>query len=151
MPFKKGDISWNKGKPSWNKGRPWSEAQKQKLRDAHPHLKGEKSPHWKGGIKYAKRFPEKRAFWSRQRTYRMKGANGSHTLEEWENLKKEYNFMCLCCKSFEPEIKLTEDHIVPISLGGSNNIENIQPLCVSCNSRKWLKVINYKTIHGFIR
>lgn len=80
---------------------------------------------------------------TRIRRYRLRGAEGTHSLRQWEDLKKLYNYMCLCCKQQEPFIKLTEDHIVPISIGGSNNISNIQPLCKSCNSQKFTKVVSY--------
>ena len=53
-----------------------------------------------------------------------------------KNLKIIYNFTCLKCFKSEPEIKLTRDHKIPLTLGGTNNLDNIQPLCHSCNAKK---------------
>ena len=39
---------------------------------------------------------------------------------------------------------LTVDHVVPLSLGGGNGIDNIQPLCQNCNSSKGKGTIRYK-------
>lgn len=69
---------------------------------------------------------------------------GFHTLEQWLSLKQLYNYMCLCCKQQEPFIKLSQDHIVPVSAGGTDDIDNIQPLCMSCNVRKYTNVIDYR-------
>lgn len=82
-------------------------------------------------------------FYKKQYKHRKKGAEGSHTKKEWNNLKELYQFMCVCCKNQEPEIEITEDHIIPLSRGGSNYIENIQPLCRPCNARKFNRTINY--------
>jgi len=67
----------------------------------------------------------------------------SDTFGEWDLLKKQYGYTCPCCNKSEPDIKLTLDHIIPLSKGGTNNIENIQPLCMDCNLRKHTKTIRY--------
>ena len=83
-------------------------------------------------------------FLNRRRRTRTINAEGSHTFGEWELLKKQYGYTCLACKRKEPEIKLTKDHIIPISRGGSDYVENLQPLCGSCNSKKHTRIIKYK-------
>lgn len=72
---------------------------------------------------------------------RLKLRRGSHTLQEWKDLCKQSNFKCTCCGKKK---KLTEDHIIPLSKGGSNSISNIQPLCQRCNSSKRTKIIDYR-------
>ena len=71
-------------------------------------------------------------------------AEGKFTYKDWLELKAKYNFSCLCCGRKEPDIRLTADHVVPLVKGGTNDISNIQPLCISCNSRKHSKTIDYR-------
>lgn len=59
-------------------------------------------------------------------------ANGSHTKEEWSAMLSAIP-MCVKCGAQE---HLVKDHIIPIYQGGSDGIDNIQPLCHSCNSSK---------------
>jgi 5-methylcytosine-specific restriction endonuclease McrA len=93
------------------------------------------------GRKYRKLHIEKMREHTRKRRSLKLNVVGSYTQGEWELLKKQYGFTCPCCKKSEPEIKLTLDHIIPLSKGGSEYIENIQPLCLSCNCRKSNKII----------
>ncbi len=83
---------------------------------------------------------------NRRRALKKQGVTGKHTRNEWEQLKKKHNNKCLICGISENDIsikwagtqftKLTKDHIKPLSKGGTDNIDNIQPLCVSCNAKK---------------
>jgi len=94
--------------------------------------------------RWVRRNPEKVYYLWKIYNARVKNAEGSHTFGEWELLKKQYGYRCPACGKKEPEIKLTEDHIIPLSKGGSDYIENIQPLCRSCNSKKHTKIVKYE-------
>lgn len=49
-------------------------------------------------------------------------------------------YRCLRCGT---HVDLTLDHIIPTSIGGSNDFENLQTLCNRCNSSKGVKAITY--------
>ena len=66
----------------------------------------------------------------------LRGDKNKFSANEWDVVRKRNNYKCVICGKIEPEIKLTVDHIIPVSRGGKNNIENIQPLCRRCNSIK---------------
>lgn len=86
--------------------------------------------------------PEKRAAIRARRRARLLGAEGSHTAQEWRDKCAEYGGLCAYCG--EPK-KLTRDHVVPISKGGTDHIANIVPACASCNSKKRTKLPEHFT------
>jgi len=132
-------------------GKKMSAGAVEKNRKWHLGKTGELSANWQGGHfnekEYNKKWVEnnydRKLYLNGRRRVRKIGNGGSHTLGEWETLKAQYNWTCPCCGRKEPDIKLTTDHIIPLDKGGSDNIENIQPLCKSCNCRKHDKVIKY--------
>ena len=88
--------------------------------------------------------PDKIKSYLINRKARKRNADGTFTGREWSKLKQLYKYTCLKCGRREPQIKLTPDHVVPLVLGGSNKIENIQPLCLSCNCSKNTKSTDYR-------
>jgi hypothetical protein len=87
-----------------------------------------------------------------RRRAKEKGNGGSWTGKQWRALKAEHG-RCLGCGRAEAEViamgrKLVPDHIKPVSIGGANSIENLQPLChgdgSSCNMLKSARWIDYR-------
>lgn len=69
---------------------------------------------------------------SHNRKHRKTLSNYKKILQQ---LLHKYKFQCVECGCMD-ESRLTVDHIVPVSKGGSDDMENLQILCKSCNSRK---------------
>ena len=67
---------------------------------------------------------------------RVIASEGDLTGSQWKEIKLSNNYSCVHCGKREPNIKLTIDHIVPLSKGGLHTMSNVQPLCKSCNSKK---------------
>lgn len=56
----------------------------------------------------------------------------------FEQLVKRDGALCVSCKANE---NLEVDHIVPVSRGGSDDLDNLQILCRSCNASKGNRLI----------
>ena len=62
---------------------------------------------------------------------------GSFTAKEWKDLIVKHNNKCYYCGCTG---KLTIDHFIPLSKGGTNSINNIVPACGVCNTLKGNKL-----------
>lgn len=64
---------------------------------------------------------------------------GTHTKEEWNFIVDICKNSCVKCHAKSDGLvggSLCKDHITPVYAGGSDGIENLQPLCRNCNSSK---------------
>lgn len=110
----------------------------------------------RGSAKYRQTHPEYRDIWRKSNPDKIKmhgitrrakenKSNGIITDKEWLDMLERFDYRCLDCgANGRKDVKLTLDHIIPISKGGPNLISNAQPLCKSCNSRKHTKTIDFR-------
>jgi hypothetical protein len=58
--------------------------------------------------------------------------------DRWEVLKRD-NYRCVKCGSSpakDHQVELEVDHIIPVTKGGTDEIDNLQTLCKECNQGK---------------
>lgn len=58
------------------------------------------------------------------------------------------NFKCVFCGRGAESTTIELDHIHPVTLGGTNDIENLQTLCADCNAGKRDNIISKKRSNG---
>ncbi len=63
--------------------------------------------------------------------------------EVWKNSDGK----CSNCKS---DFALEEDHIIPVALGGSSELENLRLLCRSCNQRAAIKKLGQQKMERYL-
>lgn len=86
---------------------------------------------------------------NRIRTIRLKLAKirGNHSEKEWQALVDEFDRHCVICGEKIPEgARLCKAYIIPIAMGGSASIDNIQPTCASCASMKGADATDFVAI-----
>jgi 5-methylcytosine-specific restriction endonuclease McrA len=69
-----------------------------------------------------------------QRARRINAPVNDFTAQQWIAMKEAYQHRCAYCG--KKQRRLTQDHIQPLSKGGSHTYSNIVPACKSCNSKK---------------
>lgn len=84
---------------------------------------------------WAKANPEALATAQRKRrAFKANAPINDFTAAQWKAMKEHYGHRCVYCG--RKMQRLTQDHIVPLSQGGSHTYSNIVPACSTCNSKK---------------
>jgi 5-methylcytosine-specific restriction endonuclease McrA len=140
-------VRWRKDNPEYLKQYQLATDYDRKWNQANPEKKRKHRKDW------YERNPQAVTAKRQNRRAMLKNAEGTFTPEEWLMLLDKYDYTCLRCGAKEGEmnhlnkkIKMTVDHVIPLSKNGPNRIENIQPLCLSCNSGKCDDDTDYRSI-----
>ena len=93
------------------------------------------------GRRWRQENPDKVREYKRNRRARKRGNGGRVTANEWESVLDRFNGKCAKCGSAE---NIHMDHVVPLAKGGRHSVDNVQPLCATCNMRKHTKTEDYR-------
>jgi len=86
--------------------------------------------------KYVEQYPHRVKATLNNNKSRRRLAPGEITDHQWRTILNFYLRSCGICKTPAKQKRLSVDHFIPISKGGSNHWNNIWPLCMPCNMKK---------------
>ena len=82
----------------------------------------------------------------------MSSLKGTGSSNKWRKIREQIIRRDGCCQMCGSDERLSVDHIVPRTLGGDDNPNNLQVLCSSCNSSKGGRLFDRAatppTLHG---
>lgn len=131
--------AWYAAHPDYKQERYKQQVEKERARQReygrkHPEKTKAKLEKWK-----AKNPGKQSQYTIKKRNYK---SDGMFTADEWNAMLDRYGHQCLACHATDK--RLVSDHVIPLARGGSNTIDNIQPLCEQCNNRKKARTIDYR-------
>lgn len=85
----------------------------------------------------------------KRRAYKAAVGN-TFTRTDWKILVARSKCCHWCKASFSKGRRPTHDHVIPLSRGGGNTLENSVCACSSCNTRKGNRLINPITGQGIL-
>lgn len=98
-----------------------------------------------GRSRHRKKFIAARPYAERidlaNRRARQMCVDGSITEGDWEWILEKYGARCLKCGSDD---RVQIDHVIPLTKGGPNVRDNLQPLCQACNKSKRQNIEDYR-------
>lgn len=113
------------------KRRKWSRDYQKKYYQENPEIFRQSSKKWED---------KNPGIWAKYKQIRRARAEqlpSTLTDEEWGDIVREYHYVCAYCGC--SDMKLTQEHWIPLVRGGGYTKENIVPACKRCNSRKGTK------------
>jgi 5-methylcytosine-specific restriction endonuclease McrA len=78
----------------------------------------------------------------RKRRARKRGApRNDLTPQQWQEIQAACDYQCVYCQQVFPPWRLEQDHVQPLSKGGSHTVQNVLPACRPCNKKKGNRLV----------
>ena len=132
-------------------GKSWRERNKERLKNLVTSWRAKNSErNSENQRRWRKENPQAHSVHERNRRARKRDAFGEHSAEQITDLYLKQRGRCAACDSMLHD-EYHADHIYALSIGGSNDILNIQLLCQNCNLVKHAKdPIRFMQDRGFL-